>query len=82
MRLRERPFRAGRRGRMGILASDLKRLRSWVRMRRSDQEIGDRLREIAWVTEMGWVRLRSSWTRNGKTAGCVACGPSTPQGEF
>jgi hypothetical protein len=52
-RLRERYVQDESPVRLGNLASDLLRLSQWVQMRRSDGEIVDLMREIAWCME--WV---------------------------
>lgn len=50
-RLRERFMRDEWPVRLGNLASDLLRLSQWVQMRRSDSEIVNLMREIAWCME-------------------------------
>jgi hypothetical protein len=50
-RLRERFLRDEPAVRLGNLASDLQRLSGWVSQRRSDEEIVDLIREMAWMME-------------------------------
>jgi hypothetical protein len=50
-RLRERFVRDEPAVRLGNLASDLKRLSTWVNQRRSDGEVIDLIREVAWMME-------------------------------
>jgi hypothetical protein len=50
-RLRSRFERNAGPARIASIASELNRLATWVRLRRSDRAIADMLREIAWLME-------------------------------